>query len=220
LGRKVHPVGFRLKIIRDWDARWFAEGEQYADLLHEDLAIRDLVEKHGENAAISRTEIERFPNQVQVTIWTAKPGVVIGRKGSSVKELRREMEELTNKKVRIEVEEIEKPDLDAKLVAENIASQLERRISHGRAMKRAIGQAMRQGAEGIKIMCSGRLAGAEMARREWQMDGRVPRNTLRADIDYGLAEALTGFGRIGVKVWVYKGEVLGDRPERQDVYVS
>jgi small subunit ribosomal protein S3 len=220
LGRKVHPVGFRLKIIRDWDARWFAEGEQYADLLHEDLAVRDLVKKHGQNAAISRVEIERFPNQVQVTIWTAKPGVVIGRKGASVKELRREMEELTAKKVRVEVEEIEKPDLDAKLVAENIASQLERRISHGRAMKRAIGQAMRQGAEGIKIMCSGRLSGAEMARREWQMDGRVPRNTLRADIDYGLAEALTGFGRIGVKVWVYKGEVLGGRAERQDVYVS
>lgn len=220
MGRKVHPVGFRLKVIRDWDARWFAEGEQYADLLHEDLAIRDLIKKHGRNAAISRTEIERFPNQVQVTIWTAKPGVVIGRKGASVKELRRDMEELTGKKVRVEVEEIEKPDLDAHLVAENIASQLERRISHGRAMKRAIGQAMRQGAEGIKIMCSGRLSGAEMARREWQMDGRVPRNTLRANIDYGLAEALTGFGRIGVKVWVYKGEILGDRPERQDVYVS
>ena len=186
MGRKVHPIGFRLKIIRDWDARWFAEGEQYADLLHEDLAIRQLVEKHGERAAVSRVEIERFPNQVQVTIWTAKPGVVIGRKGASVKALRSEMEDLTCKKVRIEVEEIEKPDLDAHLVAENIASQLERRISHGRAMKRAIGQAMRQGAEGIKIMVSGRLSGSEMARREWQMEGRVPRNTLRANIDYGL----------------------------------
>lgn len=220
MGRKVHPVGFRLKIIRDWDARWFAEGEQYADLLHEDLAIRQLIEKHGERAAVSRVEIERFPNQVQVTIWTAKPGVVIGRKGSSVKALRSEMEDLTSKKVRIEVEEIEKPDLDAYLVAKNIASQLERRISHGRAMKRAIGQAMRQGAEGIKIMVSGRLSGSEMARREWQMEGRVPRNTLRANIDYGLVEARTGFGRIGVKVWVYKGEVLGGKSERQDVYVS
>ncbi len=220
MGRKVHPVGFRLKIIRDWDARWFAEGEQYADLLHEDLAIRQLIEKHGERAAVSRVEIERFPNQVQVTIWTAKPGVVIGRKGSSVKALRSEMEDLTSKKVRIEVEEIEKPDLDAYLVAKNIASQLERRISHGRAMKRAIGQAMRQGAEGIKIMVSGRLSGSEMARREWQMEGRVPRNTLRANIDYGLVEARTGFGRIGVKVWVYKGEVLGEKSERQDVYVS
>ena len=220
MGRKVHPIGFRLKIIRDWDARWFAEGEQYADLLHEDLAIRDLVRESSDRAAISRVEIERFPNQVQVSIWTAKPGVVIGRKGAAVKELRGKMEKLTRKKVRVEVEEIEKPDLDAYLVAENIASQLERRISHGRAMKRAIGQAMRLGAEGIKIMCSGRLTGAEMARREWQMEGRVPRNTLRANIDYGLAEARTGFGRIGVKVWVYKGEILGEMPDRQDVYVS
>lgn len=220
MGRKVHPVGFRLKIIRDWDARWFAEGQQYADLLHEDLGIRNLVRKESHNAAISRIEIERFTNQVQITVWTAKPGVVIGRKGASVKELRRKLEELSGKRVRVEVEEIEKPDLDARLVAENIASQLERRISHSRAMKRAIGQAMRQGAEGIKIMCSGRLHGAEMARREWQMEGRVPRNTLRANIDYGTAEAGTGFGRIGVKVWVYKGEVLGEKSERQDVYVS
>ena len=220
MGRKVHPTGFRLKVIKDWDARWFAEGQEYADLLHEDLAIRNHIRALGTSSAISRIEIERFTNQVQVTIWTAKPGVVIGRKGASVKDLRRDLEELTGKKVRVEVEEIEKPDLDAYLVAENIVSQLERRISHGRAMKRAIGQAMRQGAEGIKIMCSGRLSGAEMARREWQMEGQVPRNTLRADIDYGFAEALTGFGRIGVKVWVYKGEVLGDQAERRDVYVS
>jgi small subunit ribosomal protein S3 len=219
LGRKVHPIGFRLKVIKDWDARWYAEGNDYAELLHEDLAIRDLVRSQSDGAAISRIEIERFPNQVQVTIWTAKPGVVIGRKGASVKELRRKLEELTDKRVRVEVEEVEKPDLDAHLVAENVASQLERRISHGRAMKRAVAQAMRQGAEGIKIMCSGRLHGAEMARREWQMDGQVPRNTLRADIDYGFAEAGTTFGRIGIKVWIYKGEVLG-RAERQDVYVS
>ena len=219
MGRKVHPIGFRLKVIKDWDARWYAEGEEYAELLHEDFAIRDLVRSQSENAAISKIEIERFPNQVQVTIWTAKPGVVIGRKGASVKELRRSLEELTDKRVRVEVEEIEKPDLDARLVAENIASQLERRISHGRAMKRAVAQGMRQGAEGIKIMCGGRLHGAEMARREWQMDGQVPRNTLRADIDFGFAEAGTTFGRIGVKVWIYKGEVLG-RAEHQDVYVS
>jgi small subunit ribosomal protein S3 len=213
-------LGFRLKVIKDWEARWYAEGEEYSQLLHEDLKIRKMVREQGGNAAISRIEIERFTNQVQITIWTAKPGVVIGRKGASVKELRRRLEELTNKKVRVEVEEVEKPDLDARLVAENIASQLERRISHGRAMKRAVGQAMRQGAKGIKIMCSGRLHGAEMARREWQMEGRVPRNTLRADIDYGICEALTSFGRIGVKVWVYKGDILGDQPERQDVYVS
>jgi small subunit ribosomal protein S3 len=219
LGRKVHPIGFRLKVIKDWDARWYAEGDDYAQLLHEDLAIRDLVRSQSDGAAISRIEIERFPNQVQVTIWTAKPGVVIGRKGASVKELRRNLEELTDKRVRVEVEEVDKPDLDARLVAENIASQLERRISHGRAMKRAVAQAMRQGAEGIKIMCSGRLHGAEMARREWQMDGQVPRNTLRADIDYGFSEAGTTFGRIGIKVWIYKGEVLG-KAERQDVYVS
>jgi small subunit ribosomal protein S3 len=219
LGRKVHPIGFRLKVIKDWDARWYAEGNDYAEQLHEDLAIRDLVRSQSDGAAISRIEIERFPNQVQVTIWTAKPGVVIGRKGASVKELRRNLEELTDKRVRVEVEEVEKPDLDAHLVAENIASQLERRISHGRAMKRAVAQAMRQGAEGIKIMCSGRLHGAEMARREWQMDGQVPRNTLRADIDYGFSEAGTTFGRIGIKVWIYKGEVLG-KAERQDVYVS
>jgi small subunit ribosomal protein S3 len=219
MGRKVHPIGFRLKVIKDWDARWYAEGQDYAELLHEDLAVRDLVRSQSEAAAISKIEIERFPNQVQVTIWTAKPGVVIGRKGASVKELRRNLEELTDKRVRVEVEEVDKPDLDAHLVAENIASQLERRISHGRAMKRAVAQAMRQGAEGIKIMCSGRLHGAEMARKEWQMDGQVPRNTLRADIDYGFAEAGTTFGRIGIKVWIYKGEVLG-KAEHQDVYVS
>ncbi|MBN1317839.1 MAG: 30S ribosomal protein S3 [Anaerolineales bacterium] len=220
MGRKVHPLGFRLKIIKDWDARWYAEGRDYSNLLHEDIAIRELVREQAANAAISRIEIERYTNQVHITIWTAKPGVVIGRKGGSVKELRRLLEELSGKKVRVEVEEIEKPDLDARLVAENIASQLERRISHGRAMKRAVGQAMRQGAKGIKIMCSGRLAGADMARREWQMEGRVPRNTLRADIDYGFIEALTAYGRIGVKVWVYKGDILGSKAERQDVYVS
>ena len=220
MGRKVHPLGFRLKVIKDWDARWFAEGERYSELLHEDLAIRKLIRQRSSNAAISRVEIERFPNQVQITIWTAKPGVVIGRKGASVKELRRSLEQLSKKRVRVEVEEIEKPDLDAHLVAENVASQLERRISHSRAMKRAVGQAMRQGAQGIKIMCSGRLHGAEMARKEWRMEGRVPRNTLRADIDYGFAEAATTFGRIGVKVWVYKGDVLGEKTEHQDVYVS
>lgn len=220
MGRKVHPLGFRLKIIKDWQARWYAEGKDYSNLLHEDIAIRELIREQASNAAISKIEIERYTNQVHITIWTAKPGVVIGRKGGSVKELRRQLEELSGKKVRVEVEEIEKPDLDARLVAENIASQLERRISHGRAMKRAVGQAMRQGAKGIKIMCSGRLAGADMARREWQMEGRVPRNTLRADIDYGFYEALTAYGRIGVKVWVYKGDVLGSKAERQDVYVS
>jgi small subunit ribosomal protein S3 len=222
MGRKVHPTGFRLKVIRDWNARWYADGKRYGDLLHEDIAIRNTVEGMHANAGISRVEIERYPNQVLITLHTARPGIVIGRKGAAVKELRQELEKLTGgKKVKIEVEEIPSPDLDAKLVAENVASQLERRISHNRAMNRAVGQAMRQGAEGIKIMCAGRLSGAEMARREWKQEGRVPLQTLRADIDYGTAEALTTFGRIGVKVWIYKGEVLlGEEPEATGVYVS
>jgi small subunit ribosomal protein S3 len=221
VGRKVHPAGFRLKIIRDWDARWFATGRDYSDLLREDIAVRHLIENIDRRAAIGRIEIERYPNQVLITIHTARPGIVIGRKGAAVKELRQQLEALTGKTVKIEVEEIEQADLNAKLVAENIAGQLERRIGHSRAMGRAVSQAMRQGAEGIKIMCGGRLHGAEMARREWQREGRVPLQTLRADIDYGTAEALTTFGRIGVKVWIYKGDVLvEEEPETTDVYIS
>ncbi len=208
MGRKVHPYGYRLKIIRNWKGNWFAEGGEYADLLHEDIEIREVVHKQLQRAGIANVEIERFSNQVQVTVWTAKPGIVIGRKGAAVKELRLQLEEMTGKKVKIEVEEIKQPELQAILIAENIVSQLERRISHSRAMQRAIRQAMRAGAEGVKIMCSGRLSGSEMARREWQREGRVPLQTLRADIDYGHTEALTTFGRIGVKVWVYKGEIL------------
>jgi small subunit ribosomal protein S3 len=213
LGRKVHPLGFRLGVIKDWDARWFATGEEYADLLQEDLDIRQLIRDEMEQAGISKIEIERFPKQVSITIWTAKPGIIIGRKGANVRALRQDLEKLSKKRVRIDVQEIERPELDAYLVAENIASQLQRRISHSRAMKRAASQAMRMGAEGVKIICSGRLAGAEMARREWVMEGRVPRNTLRADIDYGITEALTTYGRIGIKVWIYKGEVLPAVPE-------
>jgi small subunit ribosomal protein S3 len=213
LGRKVHPYGYRLKVIRRWKSNWFAEGDEYADLLHEDREIRDLIHDQLKRAGISKVEIERFSNQVQVTIWTAKPGIVIGRKGSSVKELRQQLENLTSKKVKVEVEEVKRPELHAPLIAENIVSQLERRISHSRAMKRAIQQTMRAGAEGVKIMCSGRLHGAEMARTEWQREGRVPLQTLRADIDYAQDEALTTFGRIGVKVWVYKGEVLTEAEE-------
>jgi len=209
LGRKVHPLGFRLGIIKDWQARWYAAGEEYADLLQEDLDIRQLIREKMGQAGISKIEIERFPKQVSITIWTAKPGIVIGRKGTNVRALRQDVEELSQqKRVRIDVQEIERPELDAYLVAENIASQLGRRISHSRAMKRAASQTMRMGAEGIRITCSGRLTGAEMARREWVMEGRVPRNTLRADIDYGFAEAGTTYGRIGIKVWIYKGEVL------------
>ena len=221
MGRKVHPIGMRLKIIKDWNARWYAEGRRYAELLHEDFDIRDMISEQHANAAVSQVDIERYPSRILVTIHTARPGIIIGRKGATVKELRQRIEELTGKTVKIEVEEVVVPDLDATLVAQNITSQLERRISHSRAMKRAASQAMRQGALGIKIMCSGRLSGAEMARREWVREGRVPLQTLRADIDYGTAEALTTFGRIGVKVWIYKGDILGeDTIESEGVYVS
>lgn len=220
MGRKVHPVGFRLKAIRDWNTRWYAEGSRYRNLLHEDFAIRRLIRSELPQAGISRIEIERFPNQVQVTVWTSKPGIVIGRKGATVKGLRSNLRDLTGKSVKLEVEEITDPDLDAFLVAENIAQQLERRISHGRAMKRAVGQAMRQGAEGIRIEAAGRLSGSEMARTEKIWDGQVPRNTIRADLDFGQAEAETTFGQIGVKVWIYKGEVLPQKQEATDVYIS
>lgn len=223
MGRKIHPIGFRLKINRDWDARWYAEGLAYVDLLQEDFAIRELIRQETSRAGVSRIEIERSSNLVSITIHTARPGIVIGRKGDAVKKLRSQLEKVTSKKVKIEVSEIENPDLDALLVAENIAGQLQRRIGHSRAMKRAIGQAMRQGAQGIKIQVSGRLAGAEMARREWSSEGRIPRNTLRAHIDYGTAEARTTYGRIGIKVWIYKGDILQDdkKPgEQTDVYVS
>ncbi len=216
MGRKVHPYGFRLKILRDWKSRWYAEGRTYADLVQEDRKIRDLIysemRAHSRDgqSGVSRVEIERFPpNQVSVIIWTARPGMVIGRKGENVKALRKKLEALTGgKRVHVDVQEVENPDLDAKLVAENIVAQLERRIYHNRAMKRAVRQAMRAGAQGIKVMCSGRLSGAEMARREWMREGRVPLQTLRADIDYAQEEALTTYGRIGVKVWIYKGDVM------------
>ncbi|MFO7683077.1 MAG: 30S ribosomal protein S3 [Chloroflexota bacterium] len=221
MGRKVHPIGFRLKYIRDWNTRWFAEKQQYRELLHEDFAIRTLIDKELPAAGVSKLEIERAaPNQVQVTIHTAKPGIVIGRKGASVKELRGKLRQLTGKAVRLEVEEVTQPDTDARLIAENIANQLERRIAHSRAMKRAALQAMRQGAEGVRIEVSGRLGGSDMARNEKVWDGRVPRNTIRADMDYGFAEALTTFGMIGVKVWIYRGEILPQRADIMDVYIS
>ncbi|HRN68005.1 MAG TPA: 30S ribosomal protein S3 [Promineifilum sp.] len=220
MGRKVHPVGFRLKSIRDWNARWFAEGGRYRELLHEDMMIRRVVKKDLNQAGVAHIEIERFPNQVQVTIHTARPGIVIGRKGAAVKDLRQKLKDLTGKTVRVEVEEITQPDANAQLIAENITGQLERRISHSRAMKRAVQQAMRAGVKGIRIEASGRLSGSEMARNEKLWEGRVPRNMIRADLDYGFAEALTTYGRIGVKVWVYKGEILPQRVEATDVYIS
>jgi small subunit ribosomal protein S3 len=221
LGRKVHPYGFRIGIIKDWKAKWYAEGQKYAELLHEDFAIRRLIRSEMERAGISNIEIERFPKQVSITIWTAKPGIVIGRKGTSINALKRELEKLTKgKRIRLEVQEVEKPDLDAYLVAENIAQQLERRISFRRAMKQAIGRAMRAGAKGAMVTCSGRLSGAEMARSETFREGRVPRHTLRADIDYAQGEALTTFGRIGVKVWIYKGEILPEKSKAEEVMVA
>ncbi len=220
MGRKVHPIGYRLKVVKDWEARWFAEGTKYTDQLHEDFAIRKTVFDVNPRASIAKVEIERFPNLVHITIHTAKPGIVIGRRGSQVKELRQRLEKLCGTPIKVDVEEIESPDLAAKLVADNVANQLERRIGHSRAMKRAIQQSMRNGAKGIKIMVSGRLNGSDMGRKEWMRDGRVPLQTLRADIDYAHSEASTTYGRIGVKVWIYRGDVLADEPAATDVYVS
>ncbi len=219
MGRKVHPYGFRLKTIRDWNARWYAEGNRYRELLGEDMHVRGFIMHNLGHAGISKIEIERFPNQVAVTIHTAKPGVVIGRKGATVKQLRGDLRHITGKAVKVDIEEISQPDLDAKLVAENIAGQLKRRISHSRAMQRAMQQTMRSGAEGVRVEVSGRLNGSDMARKEKKSEGRVPRNTIRADIDYGFTEAITTYGQIGIKVWIYKGEIL-PTSQATDVYVS
>lgn len=213
MGRKVHPFGFRLGYIKDWKARWYAERGEYADLLAEDLQVRRLIRNQVGHAGISSIEVERFPRarHLAVKIWTAKPGIVIGRKGANVNALRRDLEEATGKKVHVDVEEVQRPELDAYLVAEGIAQQIERRISYKRAMKQAVQRAMRFGAQGAMVTCGGRLHGAEMARRESLREGRVPRHTLRADIDYAQAEALTTFGRIGIKVWIYKGDIMPER---------
>jgi small subunit ribosomal protein S3 len=213
MGRKVHPFGFRLGYIKDWKARWYAERGEYADLLAEDLKVRKLIRNQVGHAGISSIEIERFPRarHLAVKIWTAKPGIVIGRKGANVNALRRDLEEATGKKVHVDVEEVQRPELDAYLVAEGIAQQIERRISYKRAMKQAVQRAMRFGAQGAMVTCGGRLHGAEMARRESLREGRVPRHTLRANIDYAQAEALTTFGRIGIKVWIYKGDIMPER---------
>lgn len=215
MGRKVNAVGFRLKVSRDWETRWYAEKTRYVELLQEDLKLRKFVKKETERAGVSKIEIERYPNLVSINIHTVRPGLIIGRKGESVKVLRTTLEEMTGKKVKVEVTEVEKPDVDSQLVAENIAGQLVRRIGHSRAMKRAITQAMRNGAEGIRVELSGRLGGSDMSREEKMSQGRVPRNTMRAQIDYGFAEALTTFGQIGVKVWIYTGDKIGD-----DAYAS
>ncbi|HHW03528.1 MAG TPA: 30S ribosomal protein S3 [Thermoanaerobacterales bacterium] len=207
MGQKIHPHGLRVGIIKDWDSRWYSS-KDFAELLLEDYKIREYIKKKLYSSGVSRIEIERAASRVKVTINTAKPGMVIGKGGTGVEELKAELEKITGKQVSINVVEIKNPDIDAQLIAENIASQLERRISFRRAMKQAISRAMKTGAKGIKTMVSGRLGGAEIARSEMYHEGTIPLQTLRADIDYGFAEAYTTYGRIGVKVWVYKGEVL------------
>ena len=207
MGQKVHPHGMRVGIIKDWDSKWYAK-KDFSSLLLEDYKLRKYIKGKLYTSGVSRIEIERAANRVRITIHTAKPGMVIGRGGSGVEELKKELENLSGKQVSVNVLEIKNPDLDAQLVAENIASQLERRISFRRAVKQAISRAMKSGAKGIKAMVSGRLAGAEIARSETYHEGTIPLQTLRADIDYGFAEAHTTYGRIGVKIWIYKGEVL------------
>ncbi len=211
MGQKVHPTGFRLGIATDWTSKWYADTGQFADFLDEDLKIRDFLKKKLSQASVSRIQISRPAKSVAVTIHTARPGIIIGKKGEDIEKLRIEVASLVSvhiNNVKINIEEIRKPELDAQLVAENIASQLERRVMFRRAMRRSVTNAMRLGAEGIKINVSGRLNGAEIARNEWYREGRVPLHTLRADVDYGLAEALTTYGILGVKVWIYKGEVF------------
>jgi len=210
MGHKVHPIGFRLGIVHDWQAKWYAE-KGYKDLLQEDLRIRSSVETRYKDAGVARVDIERQANQVTVTLHTSRPGIVIGRGGQRVDETRVLLESLTSKKVRLNIQEIRQPELDAQLVARSVAEQIERRIAFRRAMKQTIARTMQSGAKGIKIICSGRLAGAEIARQASMRQGRVPLHTLRADIDFGIAEALTTMGLIGVKVWIYKGEILPGR---------
>ena len=212
MGQKVHPVGIRLGITKDWNARWYADSKQYADFLYSDFEIRNYIMKKLANASVSKVHIERVANGIRLTIFTARPGVVIGRKGEDIEKLKNELTAKTGVPVNIDIYEIKKPELDAKLVADSIAQQLEKRIMFRRAMKRAIGNAMRLGAHGIKVMVSGRLNGAEIARSEQYREGRVPLHTFRADIDYATSEADTTYGKIGVKVWIFKGERLGKLP--------
>ena len=215
MGQKSNPIGLRLQINRTWDSRWYAEGADYGRLLLEDLKIRAFIMKTLPQAAISKVVIERPAKLARISIFAARPGVIIGKKGADIDTLRKELSIKAGAEVSLNILEIRKPELDSTLVAESIAQQLERRVAFRRAMKRAVQSAMRLGAEGIRINCSGRLGGAEIARMEWYREGRVPLHTLRAEIDYGLFEARTNFGRIGVKVWIYKGEVAGTRAERQ-----
>ncbi len=207
MGQKVHPIGFRLGVIKTWDSKWYAEAD-YSTLLHEDIKLRNYLKKRLYHAGISKIELERAANKAKVNIYAARPGIIIGKKGSEVEALKKELAKLTDKEVFINIQEVRKPEIDAQLVAENVALQLERRVAFRRAMKKSVTMALKFGAQGIKINCSGRLGGAEMSRTEWYREGRVPLHTLRADIDYGFAEAKTTYGIIGVQVLIFKGEVL------------
>ncbi len=213
MGQKVHPTGIRLGIVKDWTSKWYADSKHYADFLNLDIEVRDFIKQKLKHASVSRIQIERPASNANITIHTARPGIVIGKKGEDIEKLRALVSQKMGMPVHINIEEIRKPEIDAQLVAESVAQQLERRIMFRRAMKRAVGNAMRLGAEGIKIMVAGRLNGAEIARTEWYREGRVPLHTLRADIDYGVTRANTTYGVIGVKVWVFKGEIL-DRDEQ------
>jgi small subunit ribosomal protein S3 len=210
LGQKVHPIGQRLGIIKTWDSKWFAK-KGYKDLLFEDLSIQKYIKNNLYHAGVPKIEIERTGKKIRATIHTARPGIIIGKKGAEVEKLKKELEKRIGREMSIDIKEIRKPELDAQLVAENIALQLEKRIAFRRAMKKAVASSQRFGALGIKVMCSGRLAGAEIARTEWYREGRVPLHTFRSDIDYGVAEAKTTYGRIGVKVWIYKGDILQEQ---------
>ncbi|MGI6252822.1 MAG: 30S ribosomal protein S3 [Aminivibrio sp.] len=204
MGQKVHPTGFRIGIVKEWESKWYAGGKEYAKNLHEDIALRKYIAKKWENAGISRIEIERVGHVIRFTIWTSRPGVVIGRGGSEIQVMKEDLQARTGAKIMINVQEIKNPDVEAQLVAEGVASALERRVSFRRAMKQSIFRAMKGGAKGIKISTSGRLGGAEIARTEWYNEGQLPLSTIRADIDYGFAEAMTMYGIIGVKVWIYR----------------
>ena len=210
MGQKVHPIGFRLGVIKTWDSKWYAEAD-YAKFLHEDIAIRKFLKKRLYNSGVSKIEIERAANKTKINIHTARPGLIIGKKGSEVETIKKELSSLTSKEIFINIHEVRKPELDAQLVAENVALQLERRIAFRRAMKKSVTSALKFGAKGIRITCSGRLGGAEMSRTEWYREGRVPLHTLRADIDYGFAEAMTTYGLIGIKVLIFKGEILSGK---------
>jgi small subunit ribosomal protein S3 len=210
LGQKVHPISFRLGIIKSWDSRWYA-GKDYPQLLIEDIRIRNYLKKKLYHAGVSKIEIERAASKAKkakISIYTARPGIIIGKKGAEVENLKKELQKMTNKEIFINIQEVKRAEIDAQLVAENVALQLERRVGFRRVMKKAVTSALKLGAKGIKIACAGRLGGAEMARREWYREGRVPLHTLRADIDFGLAESKTTYGIIGVKVWIFKGEVF------------